>query len=165
MASPRKGSFVPERSSSTLIGTWWRDKVLGLLPVDTPDIAHFDFTTSPNGLSIFLCSWNIFDNGRNSPVGLGVYDRESSARWSSPYYGSRTSDAIGTTCGAFLVIHRLPTLRASELPKADEVTDFAVAGLLFTTSLFSPFMLDFSVATSGALMVSPIAWNNLSWQK
>ena len=139
----------------------------GWLPVDMPkDIspifAHFDFTglfTLKTGLVVIsLLMVNIFDTV-GTLVGLAYKTGIVGKDGSIPHIKeAMMSDAIGTTCGAFLGSSTLTTYVESASGIAEggrSGLTSAVVGLLFIISLFlSPlFMLIPSAATSGALVL------------
>ena len=139
----------------------------GWLPVDMPQdirpiFAKFDFSeliTLKTGLVIIsLLMVNIFDTV-GTLVGLayktGIVEKDGSI----PHIKeAMMSDAIGTTCGAFLGSSTLTTYVESAAGIAEggrSGLTSAFVGLLFIISLFlSPlFMLIPSAATSGALVL------------
>ena len=139
----------------------------GWLPVDMPQdispiFAHFDFTglfTLKTGLVVIsLLMVNIFDTV-GTLVGLAYKTGIVGKDGSIPHIKeAMMSDAIGTTCGAFLGSSTLTTYVESASGIAEggrSGLTSAVVGLLFIISLFlSPlFMLIPSAATSGALVL------------
>lgn len=139
----------------------------GWLPVDMPQdirpiFAKFDFSeliTLKTGLVIIsLLMVNIFDTV-GTLVGLAYKTGIVKKDGSIPHIKeAMMSDAIGTTCGAFLGSSTLTTYVESAAGIAEGgrcgLTS-AFVGLLFIISLFlSPlFMLIPSAATSGALVL------------
>ena len=137
------------------------------LPVSMPQsispiFCKFDFqglfTTKTMMVVISLLLVNIFDTV-GTLVGLAYKSRIVNADGSIPHIKeAMMSDAIGTTCGAFLGSSTLTTYVESAAGVAEGgrsgMTSFVV-GLLFLISLFlSPiFMLIPSAATSGALVL------------
>lgn len=137
------------------------------LPVSMPQsispiFCKFDFqgqfTTKTMMVVISLLLVNIFDTV-GTLVGLAYKSRIVNADGSIPHIKeAMMSDAIGTTCGAFLGSSTLTTYVESAAGVAEGgrsgMTSFVV-GLLFLVSLFlSPiFMLIPSAATSGALVL------------
>ena len=139
----------------------------GWLPVDMPQdirpiFAKFDFSeliTLKTGLVIIsLLMVNIFDTV-GTLVGLayktGIVKKDGSI---PRIKEAMMSDAIGTTCGAFLGSSTLTTYVESAAGIAEggrSGLTSAFVGLLFIISLFlSPlFMLIPSAATSGALVL------------
>ena len=139
----------------------------GWLPVDMPQdirpiFAKFDFTgliTLKTGLVVIsLLMVNIFDTV-GTLVGLAYKTGIVKKDGSIPHIKeAMTSDAIGTTCGAFLGSSTLTTYVESAAGIAEggrSGLTSAFVGLLFIISLFlSPlFMLIPSAATSGALVL------------
>ena len=139
----------------------------GWLPVDMPQdirpiFAKFDFSeliTLKTGLVIIsLLMVNIFDTV-GTLVGLAYKTGIVKKDGSIPHIKeAMMSDAIGTTCGAFLVSSTLTTYVESAAGIAEggrSGLTSAFVGLLFIISLFlSPlFMLIPSAATSGALVL------------
>lgn len=139
----------------------------GWLPVDMPQdispiFARFDFTglfTLKTGLVVIsLLMVNIFDTV-GTLVGLAYKTGIVGKDGSIPHIKeAMMSDAIGTTCGAFLGSSTLTTYVESASGIAEggrSGLTSAVVGLLFIISLFlSPlFMLIPSAATSGALVL------------
>ena len=139
----------------------------GWLPVDMPQdirpiFAKFDFSeliTLKTGLVIIsLLMVNIFDTV-GTLVGLAYKTGIVKKDGSIPHIKeAMMSDAIGTTCGAFLGSSTLPTYVESAAGIAEggrSGLTSAFVGLLFIISLFlSPlFMLIPSAATSGALVL------------
>ena len=139
----------------------------GWLPVDMPQdispiFAQFDFTglfTLKTGLVVIsLLMVNIFDTV-GTLVGLAYKTGIVGKDGSIPHIKeAMMSDAIGTTCGAFLGSSTLTTYVESASGIAEggrSGLTSAVVGLLFIISLFlSPlFMLIPSAATSGALVL------------
>ena len=140
---------------------------VGWLPVDTPQdirpiFAKFDFSeliTLKTGLVIIsLLMVNIFDTV-GTLVGLAYKTGIVKKDGSIPHIKeAMMSDAIGTTCGAFLGSSTLTTYVESAAGIAEggrSGLTSAFVGLLFIVSLFlSPlFMLIPSAATSGALVL------------
>lgn len=128
----------------------------------SPIFCKFDFqglfTTKTMMVVISLLLVNIFDTV-GTLVGLAYKSRIVNADGSIPHIKeAMMSDAIGTTCGAFLGSSTLTTYVESAAGVAEGgrsgMTSFVV-GLLFLISLFlSPiFMLIPSAATSGALVL------------
>ena len=139
----------------------------GWLPVDMPQdirpiFAKFDFSeliTLKTGLVIIsLLMVNIFDTV-GTLVGLAYKTGIVKKDGSIPHIKeAMMSDAIGTTCGAFLGSSTLTTYVESAAGIAEggrSGLTSAFVGLLFIISLFlSPlFMLIPSAATSGALVL------------
>ncbi|MGP1453922.1 MAG: NCS2 family permease [Segatella oris] len=139
----------------------------GWLPVDMPQdirpiFAKFDFSeliTLKTGLVIIsLLMVNIFDTV-GTLVGLAYKTGIVKKDGSIPHIKeAMMSDAIGTTCGAFLGSSTLTTYVESAAGIAEggrSGLTSAFVGLLFIVSLFlSPlFMLIPSAATSGALVL------------
>ena len=139
----------------------------GWLPVDMPQdirpiFAKFDFSeliTLKTGLVISsLLMVNIFDTV-GTLVGLAYKTGIVKKDGSIPHIKeAMMSDAIGTTCGAFLGSSTLTTYVESAAGIAEggrSGLTSAFVGLLFIISLFlSPlFMLIPSAATSGALVL------------
>ena len=139
----------------------------GWLPVDMPQdirpiFAKFDFSeliTLKTGLVIIsLLMVNIFDTV-GTLVGLAYKTGIVKKDGSIPHIKeAMVSDAIGTTCGAFLGSSTLTTYVESAAGIAEggrSGLTSAFVGLLFIISLFlSPlFMLIPSAATSGALVL------------
>ena len=139
----------------------------GWLPVDMPQdirpiFAKFDFSeliTLKTGLAIIsLLMVNIFDTV-GTLVGLAYKTGIVKKDGSIPHIKeAMMSDAIGTTCGAFLGSSTLTTYVESAAGIAEggrSGLTSAFVGLLFIISLFlSPlFMLIPSAATSGALVL------------
>ena len=139
----------------------------GWLPVDMPQdirpiFAKFDFSeliTLKTGLVIIsLLMVNIFDTV-GTLVGLAYKTGIVKKDGSIPHIKeAMMSDAIGTTCGAFLGSSTLTTYVESAAGRAEggrSGLTSAFVGLLFIISLFlSPlFMLIPSAATSGALVL------------
>ena len=139
----------------------------GWLPVDMPQdirpiFAKFDFSeliTLTTGLVIIsLLMVNIFDTV-GTLVGLAYKTGIVKKDGSIPHIKeAMMSDAIGTTCGAFLGSSTLTTYVESAAGIAEggrSGLTSAFVGLLFIISLFlSPlFMLIPSAATSGALVL------------
>ena len=139
----------------------------GWLPVDMPQdirpiFAKFDFSeliTLKTGLVIIsLLMVNIFDTV-GTLVGLAYKTGIVKKDGSIPHIKeAMMSDAIGTTCGAFLGSSTLTTYVESAAGIAEggrSGLTSAFVGLLFIGSLFlSPlFMLIPSAATSGALVL------------
>lgn len=139
----------------------------GWLPVDMPQdirpiFAKFDFSeliTLKTGLVIIsLLMVNIFDTV-GTLVGLAYKTGIVKKDGSIPHIKeAMMSDAIGTTCGAFLGSSTLTTYVESAAGIAEggrSGLTSAFVGLLFIISLFlSPlFMLIPSTATSGALVL------------
>ena len=139
----------------------------GWLPVDIPQdirpiFAKFDFSeliTLKTGLVIIsLLMVNIFDTV-GTLVGLAYKTGIVKKDGSIPHIKeAMMSDAIGTTCGAFLGSSTLTTYVESAAGIAEggrSGLTSAFVGLLFIISLFlSPlFMLIPSAATSGALVL------------
>lgn len=140
---------------------------VGWLPVDMPQdirpiFAKFDFSeliTLKTGLVIIsLLMVNIFDTV-GTLVGLAYKTGIVKKDGSIPHIKeAMMSDAIGTTCGAFLGSSTLTTYVESAAGIAEggrSGLTSAFVGLLFIISLFlSPlFMLIPSAATSGALVL------------
>lgn len=139
----------------------------GWLPVDMPQdirpiFAKFDFSeliTLKTGLVVIsLLMVNIFDTV-GTLVGLAYKTGIGKKDGSIPHIKeAMMSDAIGTTCGAFLGSSTLTTYVESAAGIAEggrSGLTSAFVGLLFIISLFlSPlFMLIPSAATSGALVL------------
>ena len=139
----------------------------GWLPVDMPQdirpiFAKFDFSeliTLKTGLVVIsLLMVNIFDTV-GTLVGLAYKTGIVKKDGSIPHIKeAMMSDAIGTTCGAFLGSSTLTTYVESAAGIAEggrSGLTSAFVGLLFIISLFlSPlFMLIPSAATSGALVL------------
>lgn len=139
----------------------------GWLPVDMPQdirpiFAKFDFSeliTLKTGLVVIsLLMVNIFDTV-GTLVGLAYKTGIVKKDGSIPHIKeAMMSDAIGTTCGAFLGSSTLTTYVESAAGIAEggrSGLTSAFVGLLFIVSLFlSPlFMLIPSAATSGALVL------------
>lgn len=139
----------------------------GWLPVDMPQdirpiFAKFDFSeliTLKTGLVVIsLLMVNIFDTV-GTLVGLAYKTGIVKKDGSIPHIKeAMMSDAIGTTCGAFLGSSTLTTYVESAAGIAEggrSGLTAAFVGLLFIVSLFlSPlFMLIPSAATSGALVL------------
>ena len=139
----------------------------GWLPVDMPQdirpiFAKFDFSeliTLKTGLVVIsLLMVNIFDTV-GTLVGLAYKTGIVKKDGSIPHIKeAMMSDAIGTTCGAFLGSSTLTTYVESAAGIAEggrSGLTSAFVGLLFIISLFlSPlFMLSPSAATSGALVL------------
>ena len=139
----------------------------GWLPVDLPQdirpiFAKFDFSeliTLKTGLVVIsLLMVNIFDTV-GTLVGLAYKTGIVKKDGSIPHIKeAMMSDAIGTTCGAFLGSSTLTTYVESAAGIAEggrSGLTSAFVGLLFIISLFlSPlFMLIPSAATSGALVL------------
>lgn len=139
----------------------------GWLPVDIPQdirpiFAKFDFSeliTLKTGLVVIsLLMVNIFDTV-GTLVGLAYKTGIVKKDGSIPHIKeAMMSDAIGTTCGAFLGSSTLTTYVESAAGIAEggrSGLTSAFVGLLFIVSLFlSPlFMLIPSAATSGALVL------------
>ena len=139
----------------------------GWLPVDMPQdirpiFAKFDFSeliTLKTGLVVIsLLMVNIFDTV-GTLVGLAYKTGIVKKDGSIPHIKeAMMSDAIGTTCGAFLGSSTLTTYVESAAGIAEggrSGLTSAFVGLLFIISLFlSPlFMLIPSTATSGALVL------------
>lgn len=139
----------------------------GWLPVDMPQdirpiFAKFDFSeliTLKTGLVVIsLLMVNIFDTV-GTLVGLAYKTSIVKKDGSIPHIKeAMMSDAIGTTCGAFLGSSTLTTYVESAAGIAEggrSGLTSAFVGLLFIISLFlSPlFMLIPSAATSGALVL------------
>ena len=139
----------------------------GWIPVDMPQdirpiFAKFDFSeliTLKTGLVIIsLLMVNIFDTV-GTLVGLAYKTGIVKKDGSIPHIKeAMMSDAIGTTCGAFLGSSTLTTYVESAAGIAEggrSGLTSAFVGLLFIISLFlSPlFMLIPSAATSGALVL------------
>ena len=139
----------------------------GWLPVDMPQdirpiFAKFDFSeliTLKTGLVVIsLLMVNIFDTV-GTLVGLAYKTGFVKKDGSIPHIKeAMMSDAIGTTCGAFLGSSTLTTYVESAAGIAEggrSGLTSAFVGLLFIISLFlSPlFMLIPSAATSGALVL------------
>ena len=139
----------------------------GWLPVDMPQdirpiFAKFDFSeliTLKTGLVVIsLLMVNIFDTV-GTLVGLAYKTGIVKKDGSIPHIKeAMMSDAIGTTCGAFLGSSTLTTYVESAAGIAEggrSGLTSAFVGLLFIGSLFlSPlFMLIPSAATSGALVL------------
>ena len=139
----------------------------GWLPVDMPQdirpiFAKFDFSeliTLKTGLVVIsLLMVNIFDTV-GTLVGLAYKTGIVKKDGSIPHIKeAMMSDAIGTTCGAFLGSSTLTTYVESAACIAEggrSGLTSAFVGLLFIISLFlSPlFMLIPSAATSGALVL------------
>ena len=139
----------------------------GWLPVDMPQdirpiFAKFDFSeliTLKTGLVVIsLLMVNIFDTV-GTLVGLAYKTGIVKKDGSIPHIKeAMMSDAIGTTCGAFLGSSTLTTYVESAAGIAEggrSGLTSAFVGLLFIISLFlSPlFMLLPSAATSGALVL------------
>ena len=139
----------------------------GWLPVDMPQdirpiFAKFDFSeliTLKTGLVIIsLLMVNIFDTV-GTLVGIAYKTGIVKKDGSIPHIKeAMMSDAIGTTCGAFLGSSTLTTYVESAAGIAEggrSGLTSAFVGLLFIISLFlSPlFMLIPSAATSGALVL------------
>lgn len=140
---------------------------VGWLPVDMPQdirpiFAKFDFSeliTLKTGLVVIsLLMVNIFDTV-GTLVGLAYKTGIVKKDGSIPHIKeAMMSDAIGTTCGAFLGSSTLTTYVESAAGIAEggrSGLTSAFVGLLFIISLFlSPlFMLIPSAATSGALVL------------
>ncbi len=139
----------------------------GWLPVDMPQdirpiFAKFDFseliTLKTSLVIISLLMVNIFDTV-GTLVGLAYKTGIVKKDGSIPHIKeAMMSDAIGTTCGAFLGSSTLTTYVESAAGIAEggrSGLTSAFVGLLFIVSLFlSPlFMLIPSAATSGALVL------------
>ena len=139
----------------------------GWLPVDMPQdirpiFAKFDFseliTLKTGRVVISLLMVNIFDTV-GTLVGLAYKTGIVKKDGSIPHIKeAMMSDAIGTTCGAFLGSSTLTTYVESAAGIAEggrSGLTSAFVGLLFIISLFlSPlFMLIPSAATSGALVL------------
>ena len=139
----------------------------GWLPVDMPQdirpiFAKFDFseliTLKTSLVVISLLMVNIFDTV-GTLVGLAYKTGIVKKDGSIPHIKeAMMSDAIGTTCGAFLGSSTLTTYVESAAGIAEggrSGLTSAFVGLLFIVSLFlSPlFMLIPSAATSGALVL------------
>ena len=136
------------------------------LPVSMPQsispiFCKFDFqglfTTKTMMVVISLLLVNIFDTV-GTLVGLAYKSRIVNADGSIPHIKeAMMSDAIGTTCGAFLGSSTLTTYveSAAGVAEGGRSGMTSVVGLLFLVSLFlSPiFMLIPSAATSGALVL------------
>lgn len=169
MARKVKGALFLSIIATTIIGiplgvTQFPDH---WLPVSMPQsiipiFCKFDFqglfTTKTMMVVISLLLVNIFDTV-GTLVGLAYKSRIVNADGSIPHIKeAMMSDAIGTTCGAFLGSSTLTTYVESAAGVAEGgrsgMTSFVV-GLLFLISLFlSPiFMLIPSAATSGALVL------------
>ena len=169
MARKVKGALFLSIIATTIIGiplgvTQFPDH---WLPVSMPKsispiFCKFDFqglfTTKTMMVVISLLLVNIFDTV-GTLVGLAYKSRIVNADGSIPHIKeAMMSDAIGTTCGAFLGSSTLTTYVESAAGVAEGgrsgMTSFVV-GLLFLISLFlSPiFMLITSAATSGALVL------------
>lgn len=169
MARKVKGALFLSIIATTIIGiplgvTQFPDH---WLPVSMPKsispiFCKFDFqglfTTKTMMVVISLLLVNIFDTV-GTLVGLAYKSRIVNADGSIPHIKeAMMSDAIGTTCGAFLGSSTLTTYVESAAGVAEGgrsgMTSFVV-GLLFLISLFlSPiFMLIPSAATSGALVL------------
>ena len=169
MARRIKGALFLSIIITTIIGSPMGVTQIpaGWLPVDMPQdirpiFAKFDFSeliTLKTGLVIIsLFMVNIFDNV-GTLVGLAYKTGIVKKDGSIPHIKeAMMSDAIGTTCGAFLGSSTLTTYVESAAGIAEggrSGLTSAFVGLLFIISLFlSPlFMLIPSAATSGALVL------------
>ena len=169
MARRIKGALFLSIIITTIIGIPMEVTQIpaGWLPVDMPQdirpiFAKFDFSeliTLKTGLVIIsLLMVNIFDTV-GTLVGLAYKTGIVKKDGSIPHIKeAMMSDAIGTTCGAFLGSSTLTTYVESAAGIAEggrSGLTSAFVGLLFIISLFlSPlFMLIPSAATSGALVL------------
>ena len=169
MARRIKGALFLSIIITTIIGILMGVTQIpaGWLPVDMPQdirpiFAKFDFSeliTLKTGLVIIsLLMVNIFDTV-GTLVGLAYKTGIVKKDGSIPHIKeAMMSDAIGTTCGAFLGSSTLTTYVESAAGIAEggrSGLTSAFVGLLFIISLFlSPlFMLIPSAATSGALVL------------
>lgn len=169
MARRIKGALFLSIIITTIIGIPMEVTQIpaGWLPVDMPQdirpiFAKFDFSeliTLKTGLVVIsLLMVNIFDTV-GTLVGLAYKTGIVKKDGSIPHIKeAMMSDAIGTTCGAFLGSSTLTTYVESAAGIAEggrSGLTSAFVGLLFIISLFlSPlFMLIPSAATSGALVL------------
>lgn len=169
MTKQIKGALFYSIVIATLIGIPMRVTVIpeGWLPVSTPQslkpiFMQFDFTGLLNFKSILvvisLLLVNIFDTV-GTLVGLAYKAKIVKEEGIIPQIKeAMMSDAIGTTCGAFLGSSTLTTYveSASGIAEGGKTgLTSAFVGLLFLLSLFlAPiFLLIPSAATSGALVL------------